>query len=223
MTAGWRRQFRERNRTPRGFTLIELLVVISIIALLAALLFPTFAQAREKARQTACVSNTRQIAQAILMYAQDYDEALPPVAYEEADGDDKTWPELIGTYVRNDGVFLCPSDTRSQHISYGLNELAFVDLEDDPATPPLYLAAFRTPAATVMLGDMGTRDDYQEPVPDVLKMVEPGDDLDDEDDARPAARHFQRVSLGFMDGHVKPMLLGDFYINQQPLDRWFTP
>jgi hypothetical protein len=203
--------------------LIELLVVISIIAILAAILFPTFAQAREKARQTACVSNTRQISTAILMYAQDYDEALPPVAYEEPSGKDKTWPEIIGSYVRNSGVFLCPSDVASKRISYGLNELAFVDLEDDASTPPVYLPHFRTPSSTVMLGDMGTGDDYQKPVADVLKMVEPSDDLDDADDARPAARHFQRVSLGFMDGHVKPMRLGDFYINQQPLDRWFTP
>ena len=64
----------------RAFTLIELLVVIAIIAVLAAILFPVFAQAREKARQTACLSNMRQMTLGVMMYAQDYDETLPLAA-----------------------------------------------------------------------------------------------------------------------------------------------
>jgi prepilin-type N-terminal cleavage/methylation domain-containing protein len=212
-----------RAKRRGGFTLIELLVVIAIIGVLAAILFPVFAQARERARQTSCVSNTRQMSLGILMYAQDYDETLPPVAYETASGDDEQWMELIEPYVKSEQIFRCPSDSKSQRISYGLNELAFVDLEDDPDDAPLSLASFQTPASTVMLGEVGTRDDYQEQVPDVFKMVEPSDALDDDDDARPSARHFQRVSLGFIDGHAKPMRLGDFYINQSPLDKWFTP
>src|SRR5437879_5589180 len=66
-----------RNR-PMGFTLIELLVVIAIIAILAAILFPVFAQAREKARQSSCISNNKQVALATMMYSQDYDELYPP-------------------------------------------------------------------------------------------------------------------------------------------------
>ncbi len=64
-------------RPRKGFTLIELLVVIAIIAILAAILFPVFAQAREKARQTQCLSNEKQIGTSLMMYAQDYDEVLP--------------------------------------------------------------------------------------------------------------------------------------------------
>src|SRR5881275_744466 len=66
-------------RYKRGFTLIELLVVIAVIAVIAAILFPVFAQAREKARATACLSNLKQIGGAMALYLQDYDDRLPPV------------------------------------------------------------------------------------------------------------------------------------------------
>jgi prepilin-type N-terminal cleavage/methylation domain-containing protein len=78
-TAGTESQQMKRPRT--GFTLIELLVVIAIIAILAAILFPVFAQAREKARQSGCLSNLKQIGTALMMYTQDYDEAFPCTWY----------------------------------------------------------------------------------------------------------------------------------------------
>ena len=68
-------------RTRRGFTLIELLVVIAIIAILAAILFPVFAQAREKARNAACLSNCKQLGTAVMLYVQDYDEVYPVHGY----------------------------------------------------------------------------------------------------------------------------------------------
>lgn len=98
----------------RGFTLIELLVVIAIIAILAAILFPVFARAREKARQASCQSNVKQQALGCLMYAQDYDEILPMNIWT-ATG---TWPQpphqrtyahLIYPYVKNVQIFRCPS------------------------------------------------------------------------------------------------------------------
>ena len=95
-----------------GFTLIELLVVIAIIAILAAILFPVFAKAREKARQTACLSNQKQIALALLMYSQDVDERFPAV-YNDfrvalGTGPRYIWAECIAPYIKNNEIFACP-------------------------------------------------------------------------------------------------------------------
>jgi len=98
------RQPQRRN----AFTLIELLVVIAIIAILAAILFPVFAQAREKARQTACLSNLKQIGVALIMYQSDYDSQYPPSQLGTAPLI-VSWPTMIQPYIKNEQVFVCPS------------------------------------------------------------------------------------------------------------------
>lgn len=110
-----------------GFTLIELLVVIAIIAILAAILFPVFAQAREKARTASSSSNARQLSLAIRMYVQDYDERFPFGGWREPDrgvtpqgnGTDE-WQNSTAPYIKNKGIFRCPSST---------------DLDEDPQDP----------------------------------------------------------------------------------------
>jgi prepilin-type N-terminal cleavage/methylation domain-containing protein/prepilin-type processing-associated H-X9-DG protein len=94
-----------RNSRAHGFTLIELLVVIAIIAILAAILFPVFAQAREKARQTSCLSNMKQIGLAVMMYSQDYDSVLPVTL----DNEPYVFTTRLTPYIKNRQIYKCPS------------------------------------------------------------------------------------------------------------------
>ncbi len=102
----------------KGFTLIELLVVIAIIAILAAILFPVFAKAREKARQTSCLSNLKQLGLATMMYTQDWDETYPTrwwcCCYCYTDPttphDPLPWPWVLHPYINNYQIYICPSE-----------------------------------------------------------------------------------------------------------------
>ncbi|MGQ9729929.1 MAG: DUF1559 family PulG-like putative transporter [Candidatus Zipacnadales bacterium] len=101
-----------RPRTDwRGFTLIELLVVIAIIAILAAILFPVFSRAREKARQASCLSNLKQLTLGVQMYLQDYDEVYPPFAYQIVVAPNfVTAFDSVEPYLKNRQILLCPDD-----------------------------------------------------------------------------------------------------------------
>jgi prepilin-type N-terminal cleavage/methylation domain-containing protein/prepilin-type processing-associated H-X9-DG protein len=125
-------------RKPKGFTLIELLIVIAVIAILAAILFPVFAQARDKARQTMCASNMRQIGLALIMYRQDYDEKNPnewPWAGQQIWDWDHTFLEVISPYTKSQQIAVCPSaqsglyyskkDTRPRSMNQGGNPIGY--------------------------------------------------------------------------------------------------
>ncbi|NUP99082.1 MAG: DUF1559 domain-containing protein [Armatimonadetes bacterium] len=121
----YRRRFRQSASGPslRGFTLIELLVVIAIIAILAAILFPVFAKAREKARQNSCLSNVKQLALATQQYVQDYDELFPrgsgyvdPQVIFDTNGE---WYMTVRPYIKNTQIFDCPSHANKTLIYSG--------------------------------------------------------------------------------------------------------
>jgi prepilin-type N-terminal cleavage/methylation domain-containing protein/prepilin-type processing-associated H-X9-DG protein len=112
------------RNTKRGFTLIELLVVIAIIAILAAILFPVFAKVREKARQTSCLSNEKQLGLAFAQYYEDYDEKWPSgstantTPADEVSGDG--WAATIYPYVKSTGLYKCPDDSTTGDTSGGV-------------------------------------------------------------------------------------------------------
>lgn len=112
-------------KTTSAFTLIELLVVIAIISILAAMLFPVFSKAREKARATACASNMRQLGMAVMQYTEDYDEFLPIRTYAPGDRTSLTWKSEIYPYVKSTRVFQCPSNPRGQQSDYCQSGMQF--------------------------------------------------------------------------------------------------
>jgi len=153
----------------RAFTLIELLVVIAIIAILAAILFPVFARARENARKAACMSNQKQIGLAAMMYVQDYDEHYPMMQFTTA----LRWYNVLQPYAKSKQVFVCPtSGPAGSTTSYGWNISGrwhgtangmtwvgngFGYTPTQPDTPDhsvgLSLAAITEPSTTIMLTD----------------------------------------------------------------------
>ncbi len=153
----------------KGFTLIELLVVIAIIAILAAILFPVFAQARDKARQTQCLSNSRQMGIAVQMYIQDWDEATPSVRMMWSFGTTGTsWIDLVQPYVKTRLLHRCPSDNspawddpqNPRPTSYGFN--AYFDPYHPPYGSPtaprqMSLASVYSPAQCVWSAELAER------------------------------------------------------------------
>jgi len=158
----------------RGFTLIELLVVIAIIAILAAILFPVFAQAREKARQSSCASNEKQICLGVLQYIQDYDETFPGSQfYGTTPAGQYGWSSAIQPYIKNGtmansawgngaagGVFTCPSSPLPLYQSYALRSDVFPNMWNNGGWHAVSLAAVDSPASKIMGFEMGNQGSY---------------------------------------------------------------
>ncbi len=134
-----------------GFTLIELLVVIAIIALLAAILFPVFAKAREKARQTTCLSNMKQLGLGFFQYSSDYDEMMPSTSSHPG------WAGEIYSYVNNVNIYSCPDDTTTTadpsltRCSYAFNQNFVYNFG---ALKPISLTYMNATALTVILTEV---------------------------------------------------------------------
>ena len=192
----------------QGFTLIELLVVIAIIAILAAILFPVFARAREKARQASCQSNLKQIGLAIQMYIQDYDDTVLP-ARLDGGPEQMDWTQMVFPYINNDQIFICPSDsdpvpsvgTGGYDKSYGLNcEIhtynegtgGYDGFAGNPLDiwPPATMSEIEEPAQLISAID--------------FSFNQPGAPYPSIDD-RVNWRHNETANVLFMDGHVKAM------------------
>ena len=203
----------------RGFTLIELLVVIAIIAILAAILFPVFAKAREKARQTSCLNNCKQLGTAIIQYCQDYDERFPK-CYTAYNGSgsavrwyyyNDTYQGSIMPYVKNKQVFVCPSSNPGD---YGVNPVLMIQ----GGSSGRAMAEVQKPAETICLADVTARGgDYKTgmggsgqggselrpPTAANLALAGPGTACNCRSIWAP--RHNGLANVMFADGHCKAM------------------
>jgi len=197
---------------PAGFTLIELLVVIAVIAILAAILLPVFATARERGRQSACGSNQRQYAAATLMYVQDNDEQYPMSAYM-AGNCVGTFYWAVAPYVKNDQVTSCLSEPDAIRLvdavgapcpgtptltSYVVNGALFVN-GFFPGATSISLAAVARPAETVMTYDGN-----------VGMSAQPGQQTQ-----LVQARHIGDFNASFADGHVRSIQASVFGVTNQ--------
>jgi prepilin-type N-terminal cleavage/methylation domain-containing protein/prepilin-type processing-associated H-X9-DG protein len=213
-----------RTRVSRGFTLIELLVVIAIIAILAAILFPVFAQAREKARMSTCTSNLKQMGTAFMMYAQDYDGMLMngewpapnptnvggwPVSSVRIIEEHRGWPAYVFPYVKNRGVFDCPT-SRDNIFTQAINDLdgnyCWNEEGSDDAGNILDNFGQGAPANIILVMDGG--DFCIENDNNLEEMLR--DDLDSEKaDTEQPNRHQNQACAVFADGHAKTLKKGD--------------
>ncbi|HEX2999045.1 MAG TPA: DUF1559 domain-containing protein [Armatimonadota bacterium] len=214
----------------KGFTLIELLVVIAIIAILAAILFPVFARARENARKATCQSNLKQLGIAVAMYAQDADEVLP-LQRGYYPTFKTSFIQIINPYIKNGNVFDCPSQTIKSSVAYnGEGSYGFTSsFFNQP------LAKFQNVAGTVMMAD--STPNFWMGAWDLYRPTQAGHRPDAVDGSQNKSwggsssqtwtyfnfveRHSEMGNVLFLDGHVKTMKYEPLYNNKQ--DTYFTP
>jgi prepilin-type N-terminal cleavage/methylation domain-containing protein/prepilin-type processing-associated H-X9-DG protein len=198
-----------------GFTLIELLVVIAIIAILAAILFPVFARAREKARQTSCLSNQKQIGLAWTMYVQDYDENIPPYSIRYPDDSwGPKWYTIIEPYLKNEQILVCPSN-RGVDRSYAYNGYFLVNPQWDmyPDHSANFLSEIEEPASTIVLGE--SKNNY------FFLYLPSHKNIDSLKDRFTFDRHNGGCNYSFADGHAKWLGEGQFPPDNSTVDDYY--
>ena len=202
----------------KGFTLIELLVVIAIIAILAAILFPVFARAREKARQTSCLNNQKQLALAWQMYVQDYDESIPAYCPQvRTNGGyywdwDRLWYMVLQPYIKNLQVQVCPSDSGAV-ISYAYNGYYLRAPEWGQPQGASKLGEITKPAETIMAGE-SQANQYFLFMPSHMNIASLAWRFTFD-------RHNEGCNYSFCDGHAKWLGKGEFPPDNSTLPKWY--
>ena len=218
-----------------GFTLIELLVVIAIIAILAAILFPVFARARENARRASCQSNVKQIMLGVLQYTQDYDEKYPPAYVSDASGTPVDgWYNLTQPYLKSTQIYKCPSDSSTTISSFTnrITPAGFVvsyaqNYRIGGETIAISLASVQSPATLVYMSDAGATADGPNGtvkldsakkeggarmLADTSVGASPGLAAGTNPDfVGPSPRHLETTVTGYADGHVKSVRPNNWY------------
>jgi prepilin-type N-terminal cleavage/methylation domain-containing protein len=212
------------NKSSRNaaFTLIELLVVIAIIAILAAILFPVFAQARERARAISCLSNTRQIGLSMVMYAQDYDETMPATHSLATNGALVHWgvdravagvtvASLCNAYIKANLIFQCPSARTRTPLSYMYNDLiagTSLGAMSSPASSILLTdGSPRTPATSLTTGQWGVGHAFESTARAGTIVAATGVGAWESSAIVDGGRHFAGVNVAFGDSHCKQLKL----------------